>query len=317
MIRVFAATLALLLSCAAFAQATPEDFSAKIRAIEAQRVTVNGVEIAYKRLGDERAPAIVMVMGLGGTHLLWGDALPLRLAEAGYQVILFDNRDVGASTRFDEFGDPLLWWEFIKDRFGFEVSAAYDLGDMALDTVGLMDALEIEQAHIVGASMGGMIAQVVAARHPERTLSLTSIMSTPGFGDHLPPPGNQVNNLMEESEQSEEERLKAMNFRGIEPQSMPRQILAILKSGNRADEVKTISVPTLVMHGEDDTLIPPRHGEYTAELIEGASYVVFSGMGHNLPADVLPALASQLLKHLSGIHVLEIKGSRKKGSGPI
>lgn len=302
MIRIAAIVLSLAFSWSALAQtAEAPDFSAKIRAIETQQVTVNGVDLAFKRLGNEADPAIVLVMGLGGTHLLWGDSLPFSLLDAGYQVVLFDNRDVGASTRFDESGEPILWWEFIKVQFGFDVNAAYDLADMANDTVGLMDALGIDRAHIVGASMGGMIAQVVAAQHPDRTLSLTSIMSTPGFGDHLPAPGNQVNEIMEESDQSEEERLAALRFRGIEPQSMPRQIMAILKSGDRSEEVSTISAPTLVLHGEDDTLIPPRHGEYTAELIKGAKYVVFSGMGHNLPPEVMPKLISQMLGHMSGI----------------
>lgn len=290
--------LTLLLSAGALA-AEDTDFSAKIRAIPTQLATVNGVDIAYKRIGSDQDPVVMLIMGLGATHLLWGDELTHRLVGAGYQVVLFDNRDVGESQRFDAHGEPTLWWEFLKLQIGFEVNAAYDLSDMALDAVGLMDVLEIERAHVVGASMGGMIAQVVAARHPDRTLSLTSIMSTPGFGDHLPAPGNQVNDIMEEDEESEEERLKRLNFIGIHPQSMPRQIMAILKSGDRAEEVKTISVPTLILHGEDDTLIPPQHGEYTAELIQGSRYVSFEGMGHNLPAAVLPDLLGHMLAHMS------------------
>lgn len=276
------------------------DYSASIRAIDATHVEVNGVDIAYKVLGEAADPAIILIMGLGGSHILWGDNLPNQLVEAGYRVVLFDNRDVGESEYMTEAGDPIIWWEFIKAEFGFDVNAAYDLSDMAEDSVALMDALQLDQAHIVGASMGGMIAQILVARYPERALSLTSIMSTPGFGNHLPPPG-EMGGFSETPEGETEEETKArLEGFGFYADSVPRQLMAILKSGDRSDEVKTIHVPTLVLHGKDDTLIPIAHGEYTAELIQGSKFVAFEGMGHNMPPEVLPNIVSNMLTHMKG-----------------
>jgi len=278
------------------------DGSLKIRQINMIHAEVNGIDIAYKVLGDKSHPSIVMIMGLGASHMLWGDRLPYQLVDAGFQVVLFDNRDVGESQHLDEFGKPTIWWQLLKNQFGFSVDAAYDLSDMATDSVALMDELNIDKAHIVGASMGGMIAQVIAAQYPERTLSLTSIMSTPGFADHLPPPGAQANDQLNDlaTGETDDETTKRLHKMGFYPDSMPRQIMAILKSGDRSEQVKTISVPTLVLHGEDDTLIPLPHGEYTAELITGAKFVSFSGMGHNLPATVLPDIVSNIVGFLNG-----------------
>ncbi len=297
--------ITVLLSLAA-ASAWPQASSApqhaeRLRAVALQRVSVEGVEIAFRDIGNAQAPAVLMVMGLGGSHILWGDGLPFELVDAGYRVIVFDNRDVGASQKFDAWGEPTLWWQFLKLEFGFEVDAPYDLGDMAGDAVGLLDALSIESAHVVGASMGGMIAQVIAARYPERTRSLVSIMSTPGFADDLPESSPEAGESLDglargESDAARTERMHAI---GMYPEAMPRQIMAIMKSGDRREEVSTISVPTLVLHGADDGLIPPRHGEFTAELIDGARFVVFEGMGHNLPEEVMPEIVSNMLAHLS------------------
>lgn len=273
-------------------------WSYNVAAIEPAYTRANDINVAYKVLGSADDPAVVLVMGLAASHRLWGDDLPNRLVAAGYRVVLFDNRDVGLSQRFDEAGKPIIWWEFVKQTLGFDVNAPYDLADMAGDTIGLLDALKIDQAHIVGASMGGMIAQVIAARYPERVLSLTSIMSTPGFADHLPPPG-ELNAFDEpDNDETEAQRKARLEAFGFYPDAMPRQLMAILKSGDRANEVKTIAVPTLVLHGKEDTLIPPEHGEYTAELISGSNYMVFDGMGHNLPPEVLPNLVSAMIEHM-------------------
>lgn len=309
-----ALAILLLIFSADFGLAADEasvGYSVKVRQVETHFVEANGVNIAYKVLGGKDDPAVLMIMGLGGSHLLWGDDLPNRLLEAGYQVVLFDNRDVGQSQHFNEQGDPLLWWELLKFQFGFEVNAVYDLADMADDSIALMDELGLRNAHIVGASMGGMIAQIVAARYPDRTRTLVSIMSTPGFADHLPPPGEQSGQQLTsmangETDEETSERLKRM---GLHPESMPRQIMAILKSGDRSDEVRSISVPTLVLHGAEDTLIPPEHGEYTAELIEGSKYIVFQGMGHNLPADILPELTKSMVAHMQAESSTGVTGS--------
>jgi len=288
---------------------TDTDGAARIRQVEARTANVGGIDIAYKVLGQTTDPTVMLITGLGASHLFWGDRLPYGLVDAGFQVIIFDNRDVGDSQHFDEQGDEIMWWEFLKYKFGFEVNAAYDLGDMASDSVGLLDELSVERAHIVGASMGGMIAQVLAARYPDRVSTLTSIMSSPGFGDHLPSPtGPHPSNIMDPAaDESEEQRMSRLRRIGLYPESMPRQFMAILKSGNRAEEVKTITAPTLVLHGKDDTLIPLRHGEYTAELIPRSKFVAFSGMGHNLrqghppamPLEVILDIVSNMVAHMS------------------
>ncbi len=293
--------LTIALSLVAAESDPPKDFSANLRQIELVHADVNGIDIAYKVLGDRKKPAILMIMGLGGSHILWGDNLPYQLVDAGYQVVLFDNRDVGDSQRLDEYGNPIIWWEMLKNFFGFEVTAHYDLGDMAQDSIALMDELHIQRAHIVGASMGGMIAQVLAARYPERAYSLTSIMSSPGlFADNLPPPGQPENSFIDPLPgETESEATARLRHIGLYLDSMPRQIMAIIKSGDRSEEVRTITIPTLVLHGENDTLVPLAHGEYTAKLIEGSKFVSFKGMGHNMPVEVMPAIVSNMVRHMS------------------
>jgi pimeloyl-ACP methyl ester carboxylesterase len=263
---------------------------------------VNDIKIAYKVIGDPADPAVLMVMGLGASHQLWGDSMVRGLVDAGYRVVLFDNRDVGDSERLDEFGDPLLWWEFLKNQFGFEVNAAYTLNDMAMDSVGLMDHLQIENSHIVGASMGGMIVQIIAARYPQRTRSLTSIMSTTG-APHLPPPGGEAGDSLRNMASGDADDTVDLAAIGLHVEAMPRQLMAVFKTGDRSEEVKTISVPTLVIHGEDDTLIPPAHGEHTASLIDGSKLMILSGMGHNMPDAVLPEILTNMIQHMQAVDV--------------
>ena len=139
---------------------------------------IGALNIAYRIVGpDDDKPKAVVIMGLGGSNVAWGDALISGLSNGGYEILIFDNRDTGASTRFDEWGQPILWWELLKYRLGFSVNAPYDLNDMAADIAGLMEEIGYKDAHIVGASMGGMIAQIVAAKYPEKTRSLVSILS--------------------------------------------------------------------------------------------------------------------------------------------
>jgi pimeloyl-ACP methyl ester carboxylesterase len=224
------------------------------------------------------------------------------LAEAGYQVLMFDNRDTGASTRFDQWGQPTLWLQLLKRQLNLPVNAPYSLDDMAADAVGLMDALGYQDGHIIGTSMGGMIAQIVAAKYPQRTRSLISIMSTTG-ARHLPPPTNlaetRLRNLAEG--EAEEEREASIRARGFYPASMPRHLMAVFKVGDRSAEVATIQADTLVLHGVDDGLIPPAHGEHTAELIKGSKYVLFEGMGHNLPPAVIPDLIANMTSHIDAV----------------
>ena len=263
-------------------------------------VPANGIEIAYRTVGADDRPPVVMVMGLGASHVVWGDDMVKGLEEAGFRVVLLDNRDVGGSTRFDEWGEPTLWWQLLKRELGFDVDAPYTLNDMGADTIALMDELNIPNAHLIGASMGGMIAQVAAAQYPDRMRSLISIMSTTG-APHLPPPSDEASKRLTglaSGDEDDAERQAAFVKRGFYPDAMPRQLMAVFKTGDRSAEVATISAPTLVLHGADDDLIPPPHGEYTAELIEGSDLVVFEGMGHNIPNDVLPQLLARMIAHM-------------------
>jgi len=153
-------------------------------------INTDGVEIAYQVLGPEDAETAVLVMGLGASHTVWGDDFVRGIIAAGYRVVLIDNRDTGESIKYPEKDNPLLWWQLLKYRLGMNVSTTYQLSDMAGDIIDVMDALEIDQAHLIGASMGGMIAQEIAAEHPQRTQTLVSIMSTT-WAEHLPRPGRQ------------------------------------------------------------------------------------------------------------------------------
>ena len=260
----------------------------------------NEISMSYLSLGDPEQPAIVMIMGLGASHVVWGDALVQGLEASGYRVVLLDNRDTGGSTRFDDWGQPTVWWQLLKRQMGFEVDAPYTLNDMAADTVAVMDVLDINNAHIVGASMGGMIAQVVAAQYPQRTRSLVSIMSTTG-SPQLPPPSAEASESLlgvTTDDGAAAERREAMVARGFYPQSMGRQMMAVFKTGDRSDAVATITAPTLVVHGAKDTLLPPPHGAHTAQLIAGSELVVYDSMGHNIPDEVLPKLLQKMTLHM-------------------
>lgn len=262
--------------------------------------SANDISIGYRSLGAPEQPTVVMIMGLGASHVVWGDHIVRGLEKNGYRVVLLDNRDTGASTRFDEWGQPTLWWQLLKLRVGLSVDAPYTLNDMAADTIALMDALQVQDAHLVGASMGGMIAQVIAARYPDRTRSLVSIMSTTG-APHLPPPTDEASSLLRGSLTGSEdaaERRAALVERGFYPDVMGRQMMAVFKTGDRSEEVATISRPTLVIHGADDGLLPPAHGEHTSEMIPGSELVVYEGMGHDLPDEVLPTMVNRMSRHM-------------------
>ena len=260
---------------------------------------VNNVEIAYREIGNPGNPKVVMIMGLGASNRVHGDNMVRGIEQAGYQVLIFDNRDTGGSTRFDDWGQPVIWWQLLKDQLGFAVNAPYALEDMSADAVGLLDAVGYEDAHIIGFSMGGMIAQQVAAQYPQRVRSLTSVMSTT-FAKHLPPPTKEARERLTNfaSGEAAEQLSQAMRDRGFYPESMPRQLMAIYKTGDRSDEVKTIAVKTLVIHGEDDGLVLPSHGEHTAELIQNSEIVIFPGMGHNVPEDILPSMLERMISHM-------------------
>ncbi len=277
------------------------------------------IEIAYETFGSSDDPTLVLISGLGSQLLGWDMEFCLELAGRGFRVVRFDNRDVGLSTHLHEAGvpdlSPLLRGQPIT-------AAPYLLADMAQDVADLLTALEIERAHIVGASMGGMIAQEVAARHPERTLSLTSIMSTPSPGVGAPTP-QALAVLLAPPATTEEEaatsavavsrvigspdypadeaRLRAAAAeafrRASDPGGFTRQLAAIQVSGDRTEGLRSVAAPTLVLHGEADPLVQLPGGQATAAAVPGARLVTFSGMGHDLPRQLWPQIISEIASH--------------------
>ena len=258
---------------------------------ETDSVDLNGIKIAYTVAGKEEDPAVLMIMGLMASHKVWGEQIVNSLVDTGYRVVLFDNRDTGESDKLDRLGKPNLYWKFFLSYLGINFSAPYTLSDMAEDGVALLEHLNIQEAHIVGASMGGMIAQMIASNHPSKTKSLVSIMSSTG-APHL--------SMWSESDEENFSNIEDINVEGAHaygfyPEAMPRQLTAIFHAGDRSEIVKRISVPTLVQHGENDTLLPIDHGEHTASLIKDSQYVVYKNMGHNLPPEVLPLVMEDMI----------------------
>jgi pimeloyl-ACP methyl ester carboxylesterase len=286
-------------------------------------VTANGIQIEYDTFGDSSFPALLLIAGNGAQMIFWDVEFCELLAETGRFVIRFDNRDSGLSTKFDEAGIPDIMATIKAAMEGKTVESAYSLDDMADDSVGLLDALGIEKAHICGVSMGGMIAQVISYRHPKHVLSLTSIMSSTGNPDL--PQGNPdaiaavVAPAPEEREAYVEhnvniwrriwspgfpfEEKRARTFieksydRSYYPQGMARQNTAILASGDRRPLLTSIKIPTLVIHGADDPLIPVEGGKDTARVIPGASLLIINGMGHDMPKGVWAEIVDAISNH--------------------
>ena len=263
-------------------------------------VVANGIELAYEEFGDSCDPVMLLIMGLGTQMIAWPTTFCLDLAARGYRVIRFDNRDIGLSEKMEGAATPSVLKLAACARLNIPMRVPYKLHDMANDVIGLMEALDIDSAHLVGASMGGMIAQIISANFPDRVLSLTSIMSTTG-APHLPPPSAESSDMLKGLADNDDtnNRAQIMSEIGFEPKAIPRQLMAIIKTGDRSEAVATISVPTLVLHGADDNLLPVAHGEHTAELIKNSIFEVFQDMGHNLPETVLPKLLNSITTHLN------------------
>ena len=293
-----------------------------------QQTTANGISITYEDKGPRDAPAILLVMGLGGQLTLWPDEFVDALVAHGFRVIRYDNRDVGLSTRFDAAGVPNLKWMFVKAALKLPVRSAYTLADMAADGMALLDHLGIQRAHIVGASMGGMISQHIAARYPERVLSLTSVMSTTG-NPRLPRAQKEAMRVLANrpmngdpealiaysvnaarvigspgypaAEERLQRRVRNDFERGWYPQGVARQMAAIVADGDRRPMLKSITAPTLVIHGEADPLVPIAGGRDTAENIPGARLLTIPGMGHDLPLALVDTLADAIADHAKGV----------------
>ena len=285
----------------------------------------NGIDLYYESHGDAAAPEpILLIMGLGAQMTRWPPAFYGKLVDAGHRVILFDNRDVGLSEKLDAAGLPDVPGILQALAAGQTPPAAYTLAEMAADAVGLLDALGIQRAHIVGASMGGMIAQLVAADYPQRVLSLTSVMSTTGnrelppskpeaiavLNNRGPDPREDVEGFLTNSVKSaraigspgypaeeagiRERALSDFN-RSFSPLGFMRQYAGVMASPDRRAKLKTITAPTLVIHGVDDALVPVEGGKDTAANIPGAELLLIPGMGHDLPVQLHDQIAQAIL----------------------
>jgi pimeloyl-ACP methyl ester carboxylesterase len=296
-------------------------------------IDTNGITLTYETQGNPGNPPLLLIMGLGMQLTSWPESFCRALVERGFYVIRFDNRDSGLSTKLQQFGTPNLKMAFVKSMLRMRVKSGYTLHDMARDAVGLLDALKIPKAHIVGASMGGMIAQIIAAEYPQRTLSLTSIMSTSGRRG-LPGPKNEVRDAMlsrvanpddinETINRSVKflqmigsprypvpagtlaERVVASIRRNVSPDGVNRQLLAVIASGDRISLLKKIRVPTLVIHGNADPLVPIASGRDTASLIPGVAFREIDGMGHNFPPQLDEVLTGMIDAHCRGRQIPE------------
>jgi pimeloyl-ACP methyl ester carboxylesterase len=287
------------------------------------RAEANGIELEYEVAGPEGGEPLLLIMGLGAQMTRWPSAFIDKLAAKGLRVIRYDNRDVGLSSKLTGTPDFPALFKALGE--GAKPDVPYLLDDMARDAVGLMDALEISRAHIVGASLGGMVAQLVAADHPERTLSLTSIMSTTGnralppaspeamavINDRGPDPLTDFEAYLDHAVKgavvvgspgyppdAAETRLRIRNDfnRSYSPAGFQRQYAAAVASPDRRPKLSTIKAPTVVIHGAQDPLVPLAGGQDTAASIPGAELVVVEGMGHDFPPPLFDAVVDGIMK---------------------
>jgi pimeloyl-ACP methyl ester carboxylesterase len=283
----------------------------------------NGIRLCYETFGERSNPPMLLIMGLAAQMIVWDDEFCLRLADRGFWVIRFDNRDIGESTRFPNARAPRFAELLFAQATGLRFRVPYTLRDMADDAAGLLDALGVARAHVVGASMGGAIAQELAIAHPARVRSLTSIMSSTGdpklpgprpkalarlgkkvpldragyvreyvttwsiiAGDHFPFDADRT------------ARQGAAGYdRGINPPGVSRQMMAIVASANRTRALRELRVPTLVIHGTADPLVPDAGGRATAAAIPGAQLLLIEGMGHSFPREVWPTIIDAIARH--------------------
>jgi pimeloyl-ACP methyl ester carboxylesterase len=288
-------------------------------------ISANGITLEHESLGPQDAPVVLLVMGLGMQLVAWPDEFCDGLVQRGFRVLRFDNRDCGLSQKLDELGTPRVPGMILRALLGLPVRAPYDLTAMAADSIGLLDVLGVRQAHVVGASMGGMIGQLLAALHPGRVLSLTSIMSTSG-ARHLPQPSARirrellrrprepltVDTLLAHYEHlfgvigspgypqdpaGFRMRIRRAVERGYHPAGFLRQLAAILATGDRSPLLGRITCPTLVIHGKADPLVPYQGGVDTAYKVRDARLVLLDGFGHDFPPALFGRFADMIARH--------------------
>jgi pimeloyl-ACP methyl ester carboxylesterase len=279
---------------------------------------VGGLKLCYETFGEDDRPALLLVMGLASQMLLWDDAFCEQLAGRGFRVIRFDNRDVGRSTILHDARVPTRWELMLRHPAG----AAYRLEEMAADAAGLLDCLGVAAAHMVGVSMGGMIAQLIAIDHPDRVLSLVSIMSTTGnrrvgrpnprvarrmlrpaartreayVEDHLQTYRLIGSHSFDFEEEHKRERAARLFDRGIHPAGAARQMAAIVTATDRTVQLRQVQVPTTVIHGDQDPLVSVSGGRATAAAVPGAELVILPGMGHDLPRELWPQIIDTIAR---------------------
>jgi pimeloyl-ACP methyl ester carboxylesterase len=284
------------------------------------KAIVNDIEIEYETIGDPISKPLLLIAGLGSQLLAWSDELCEMLAIRGFFIIRFDNRDVGLSTKFEDAGTPNFMEINAAYARGEKPEVPYTLEDMADDAIGVLDALNIDKAHICGASMGGMIAQILAYRHPSRVLSLTTIMSTTGNPD-LPqakpeimaqffaPVPSERKAYIEETVKRDSliygtftyDEVQGRDYRSKEydrsyyPEGIARQLAAMAVPGNIQPKISAIKAPTLVIHGRDDPFNSVEAGKEIATTIPGAGLLILDGMGHSFPLEVLPYIVNALV----------------------
>ncbi|MFT5677291.1 MAG: pimeloyl-ACP methyl ester carboxylesterase [Paraglaciecola sp.] len=286
----------------------------------AQRVSANGLQITYDSFGDPADPAMILIMGLGTQMIHWSEEFCQLLASNKFRVIRFDNRDIGKSTWLKDYPVPSLLDFIGNSLFSRKMNAPYLLDDMADDTLALMDVLKVDKAHLVGASMGGMIAQSIALKAPGRVSSLTSIMSTTGnrslpkakkrvSAKLLKPGAKEIEQYVEQSLgvwkmlhgehfSFDLERIETVirdsRNRGFHPAGVARQLSAIIDSPDRTLGLQELQVPSLIIHGDQDPLVPVECGIATAAAIPGATLKILEGMGHTLPFQLWPQIVKDI-----------------------
>ncbi|MFT7088606.1 MAG: pimeloyl-ACP methyl ester carboxylesterase [Glaciecola sp.] len=289
-------------------------------------INVNGVDIAYQLHGNPSHPTLLLIHGLSTPLTGWPSAMIERFVASGYQVLLLDNRDVGRSQQLDHVATPNMFWLMLKLKVGRPIKAPYQLEDMMRDVVALLDALKLSEVHVVGASMGGMIAQLIAIHHPQRVKSLTSIMATTGYKE-LPPVDQKISQVLTQKPASTDYKdrldyhikkwqalgspdypssdayiyqyVDSLLQRGITAQGTLRQFLAVMVAGNREDALTELSIPSLVIHGERDGLVNVAGGKATAAAIPNAKLKIYPGMGHDFPVELIPSIVDDIVAHVN------------------
>lgn len=285
---------------------------------------VNGVKIAYQLHGNSEHPTLLLIHGLSTPLTGWPQVMVNQFTDSGYSVLLLDNRDVGRSEPMDSLGVPNMALAITKYKLGLSVPVAYRLEDMMQDVIALLDHLSIDSVDVVGASMGGMIAQLVAIHHPDRVNSLTSIMSTTGY-KNLPRSAKNISEYMLQkpvskeykdklafhigkwqviespaypaSEKYIEEYVASMLQRGITAKGTLRQLLAIMAAKNRTKALSQLKVPALILHGDSDGLVNVEAGNETAKAIPNAKLKIYAGMGHDFPIELIPEICNDIVSH--------------------